>query len=311
MAYRPKRLLPRLGWHLKTMLDNIVGAMAVAVLKLLRRLDRKRTSDVMGRMLRRVGPWLREHRIGRANLIAAFPEKSPAEIETILAGVWENLGRVSGEFAHLDRLTIYDAEHPGPADIAYEPISVERYLEALALKRATLCFSAHLANWEIPALTAHHFGVESYLLYRPPSIRAISDAIVKIRAGCMGTLVPNGFGAPFRLANAIERGIHVGMLADQYDVRGVDVIFFGRTCKANPLFAQLARHFECPIRGVRVVRLPDGNHFRCDVSEAIEPVRDAEGKVDVAGTTQAIASVIEGWVREHPEQWLWLHRRWR
>lgn len=192
MAYRPTRMLPRLWWHLKTMLDNIVGAMAVAVLKLLRRLDRKRTSDVMGRMARRIGPWLPEHRIGRTNLTAAFPEKSPAEIETILAGVWENLGRVAGEFAHLDRLTIDDPEHPGPADIVYEPISAHRYLEALAYERPTLCFTAHLANWEIPALAATHFGVELYLLYRPPSIRAISDAIVKIRAGCMGTLVPNG-----------------------------------------------------------------------------------------------------------------------
>ena len=48
-----------------------------------------------------------------------------------------------------------------------------------------------------------------------------------------------------------------------------------------------------------------------DLSEAIEPRRDAEGRIDVQGTMQAITSVIEGWVREHPDQWLWVHRRWR
>ena len=62
---------------------------------------------------------------------------------------------------------------------------------------------------------------------------------------------------------------------------------------------------------MRVVRLPDRNRFRVELTEAIEPVRDAEGKIDVAGTMQAITDVVEGWVREHPEQWLWLHRRWR
>jgi KDO2-lipid IV(A) lauroyltransferase len=60
-----------------------------------------------------------------------------------------------------------------------------------------------------------------------------------------------------------------------------------------------------------VVRLPDHHRFRVDLSEAVEPRRDAEGRIDVQATMQAITSVIEGWVREHPDQWLWVHRRWR
>jgi len=109
----------------------------------------------------------------------------------------------------------------------------------------------------------------------------------------------------------LEAGGHVAMLVDQYYVNGVDVTFFGRTCKANPFIARLARHNDCPIHGTRVVRLPDKRRFRVDLTEAIEPRRDADGKVDIAGTMQAITSVVEGWVREHPEQWLWVHRRWR
>jgi Kdo2-lipid IVA lauroyltransferase/acyltransferase len=88
------------------------------------------------------------------------------------------------------------------------------------------------------------------------------------------------------------------------------LLFFGRRTKANPLLARLARHFDCRIHGTRVVRLPN-RRFRAELSEEIHPARDAEGKIDIAGTTQIIMSVIEGWIREHPEQWLWLHRRWR
>jgi KDO2-lipid IV(A) lauroyltransferase len=100
------------------------------------------------------------------------------------------------------------------------------------------------------------------------------------------------------------------MLVDQYYVRGVEVMFFGRRTMANPLLARLAQHFDCPIHGTRMVRLP-GHRLRAELSDEIQPVRDALGKIDIAGTTQVITTVIEGWIREYPEQWLWLHRRWR
>lgn len=100
------------------------------------------------------------------------------------------------------------------------------------------------------------------------------------------------------------------MLIDQYLTGGVEVTFFGRKTRANPMLARLLRQVECPIHGVRVIRLP-GGRFTAEITEEVHPVRDADGKIDIQGTTQAITSVVEGWVREHPEQWLWLHRRWR
>ena len=126
----------------------------------------------------------------------------------------------------------------------------------------------------------------------------------------MGELIPTGLDAPVRLARLLESGVHVGMLADQHYSKGVEVIFFGRRCLANPLIAMLAREVECPIHGTRVIRLP-GNRFRAEISDEVKPVRDAQGRIDVRGTMQAITDVVEGWVREHPEQWLWVHRRWR
>jgi KDO2-lipid IV(A) lauroyltransferase len=151
----------------------------------------------------------------------------------------------------------------------------------------------------------------SAVLYRQPNIRPISDIIVKLREPLMGELVPSGLDAPVKLARLLEAGVHVGMLVDQHMTKGVDVIFFGRRCRANPLIALIARQTECPIHGLRVVRKPDGNSFSVDITDPVEPSRDAFGRIDIKRTMQAITSVIEGWVREHPEQWLWLHRRWR
>ena len=268
-------------------------------------------SDFAGAFMRRLGPRLPEHRIGRANLASAFPEKSSSEIESILRGVWDNLGRVAAEFAHIDGLRIFEPPQHAAGDIVYTLDTDEGFQRLRRDGRPALIFAAHLANWELPALIATKFELDTTVLYRRPNISAISDAIIHIRKGSMGTLVPTGLDAPFKLARILEGGGHVAMLVDQHYVNGVDVTFFGRRCKANPFIARLARHIDCPIHGTRVVRLPDRHRFRVDLSDAIEPRRDAEGAIDVRGTMQAITSVIEGWVREHPDQWLWLHRRWR
>ncbi len=295
---------------MRKLLNATVGRCAALLMRLMRRANRRRTANLAGAFMRKIGPWLPEHRVGRDNLAAAFPEKSDREIETILSDAWDNLGRVAVEFLHLDRITILDMENPGAADVTYDPTAVER-MRPIRQAGPRLIFGTHLGNWELPARFARYYGIESTVLFRPPNIRAIADAVIELRAGCMGTLVASGFDAPIRMARALERGETVGMLVDQYDTRGVEVTFFGRVCRASPLLAQLARHFDCPIHGVRVIRLADRNTFWADVTDPIEPARDAEGKIDVAGTTQVIANVIESWVREQPGQWLWQHRRWR
>jgi KDO2-lipid IV(A) lauroyltransferase len=301
----------RVRQGLKASADAALGALAVGTLRTIRAIDRKRMADFAGSVMRTLGPRLKEHRIGRANLAAAFPEKSPADIEAILHGVWDNLGRVAAEFAHIDRLEMLEPDPHDLGDMLYTTEVYDRFRHLRDDGRPALIFAAHLANWELPALVASKYRLDTTVLYRRPNIGAISDAIIRIRKGSMGTLVSTGLDAPLKLSRVLEAGGHVAMLVDQHYVNGVDVTFFGRRCKANPLIARLARHIECPIHGTRVVRLPDRHRFRIDLTDAIEPRRDAEGKIDVEGTMQVITSVVEGWVREHPEQWLWVHRRWR
>jgi KDO2-lipid IV(A) lauroyltransferase len=292
-------------------LDSIIGTVAAGVLAAVKRLDRKRTANFAGALLRRVGPLLPEHRIGRDNLRAAFPEKSADEIEKILAGVWDNLGRVAVEFAHLDEFCMAGVG-PQTADVmTYRPEMEARFNEITHSDRAMLGFAAHLANWELPAVGTKAVGARAAILYRRPNIAPVSDLIVKLREPLMGELIPAGLSAPLQLSRLARSGVHVGMLVDQHYTKGVEVIFFGRRCMANPLIALLARQTGCAIRGMRAIRKPDGNSFSLEISDVIEPVRDAEGEVDIAGTMQRITSIVEGWVREHPEQWLWLHRRWR
>jgi len=164
MARPPRRL--------KAWTDAAIGAVTVAALKLLRRMNRRRMSNFLGRLMRIVGPWLPEHKVGRANLKAAFPDKSAQEIDSILAGVWENLGRVGAEFAHLDRMTVLDFERGGEADIVYDQISYERFLAVRDSGKPTIGFTAsHLTADDLYA--ARH---TSELEPRPEVVLSLDHA---------------------------------------------------------------------------------------------------------------------------------------
>ncbi|MGQ0681360.1 lipid A biosynthesis lauroyl acyltransferase [Bradyrhizobium sp.] len=305
------RLKARLRDALKPLSEAAVGGITIALLRTTRFFDPDKTADFFGRAALFIGRRLREDRIGRENLKAAFPEKSPEEIEKILAGVWDNLGRVGAEFAHLDHIWDYDPDHPErPSRIEFSPRSKELFDLLRDDGKPAIFFASHLGNWELPALGAVAHGLDAAILFRRPNSEAADRAIENTRRVKMGTLIPAGRDAPFKLGQALQNGQHVAMLVDQWFGNGVDVTFFGRKTKANPTLARLVRQVECPIHGVRIIRLPN-HRFRAELSEEVKPVRDASGQIDIQGTMQAVTSVVESWVREYPDQWLWLHRRWR
>ena len=248
------------------------------------------------------------HRIGQANLRAAFPDKDAAWIEATLREAWDNLGRVAGEYVHMARIWDFDRDQPNGARIQTDSEPLFDLLRTDG--KPALCFAAHLANWELPAIAAEAHGLPSAVVYRMPNNKAVAREIIRIRAPLMGRMIRTRAQAAVEMATALSAGEHLGMVVDQHFSRGVDVTFFGRRCKANPTVARLARRFDCPVVGVRVIRLP--NHgFRIDGFGPYGLPRGTDGQVDIQASTQMITTVIEGWVREHPGQYLWFHRRWR
>ena len=130
-------------------------------------------ADFAGWLMRTIGPLLPENRIGRENLNAAFPEKSAAEIETILRGVWDNLGRMGAEFAHLDRLWDFDPDHPDrPSRIDISRDNLDRAFAACNRRQA----GADLRRPSRQLGTAGDFRrcgkLDSAVLYRRPNIAA-------------------------------------------------------------------------------------------------------------------------------------------
>lgn len=298
---------PALPWRLRVR-NRILSVTVWVLIRMLRVLPADFASWVGGFWARAIGPLTPIHRRALENLARAFPEKSEAERRAVARGMWDNLGRVGGEFVHLDRIWQYNMWEPAKSRI--ETTGVSNFVAMRVDGKPALVFTAHLANWELPAIAAAAQGLDSAVLFRPPDNDFFAELLLSQRAQVMGNLVAASHVAVFELATMLDQGKHLGILVDQHRRGGPVVQFFGRPCTTNPTIARLARLYECPVHGVRVIRLP-GGRFRITCTPAVELPRDAEGKIDIDGAMQTITSVVEGWIREYPEQWTWFYRRWR
>jgi Kdo2-lipid IVA lauroyltransferase/acyltransferase len=279
-----------------------------AVFALARALGPDRSRDVGAALTRAVGPLLPQQRTALANVRAAFPEKSDAEVRAIVRGAWDNLGRTGAEYPHLAGLFDFDDRDPGAGRT--EVVGIEHFLALRDDGKPGIIFAAHLANWEMPAICAARYGLAATAVFRPPNDQAVAHVVHEVRSQTMGGLEAARQGAAFAMQGVLERGGHLGMLIDQHFTRGVVVDFLGRPALVNPILGKFARQYDCPVHGVRVVRLP-GYRFKVELTPPLALPRDPDGQINVQGAMQAMTDVVAGWVREHPEQWLWMHRRWR
>ena len=261
-----------------------------------------------GRGARLLGRFMPHSRIARDNLRRAFPDKSAGEIEMLLADAWVNLGRTAVEYVFLDRIFDFDPDNPGVGRI--EVSGADCFMKIKESDRPCIVFTAHLANWELLAVCAATFDLDVAVLFRPPNNSYLAARLDKVRGRVMGALVKSRKGALIELGKVLERGGNVGLLVDQRFRFGLSLPFFGRPAPVNPALAKLARRYDCDVYAARCIRLPEGR-FRLELSGPIDLPRDAGGDIDVKGTMMRVTEIVEGWVREHPEQWLWMHNRWR
>jgi KDO2-lipid IV(A) lauroyltransferase len=259
-------------------------------------------SALGGRLARAIGPRLGISKRARLNLARAMPELASAEIERIVAGMWDNLGRVAAEYPHLRQIRVFDPRG------RVETHGFEHMDRAVAAGRRMIIFSGHLANWEIGMLAAAQYGIQVAQIYRAANNPFVDRMITRLRDDA-GELIPKGAVAAKRAIAVLRRGAHLTMLADQKMNDGIPVSFFGRTAMTSSALASLALRFDCELLPARVERLA-GARFRLTVYPPLPLPRSGDHHADVAELMALVNRTLEGWIRERPEEWFWLHRRW-
>jgi KDO2-lipid IV(A) lauroyltransferase len=314
---RPKKkkrrgsMMPAFGGRLKRtdFFHRVSASVVRGLMGLVKRIGRTRAERLALLSVRIIGPLLPENRMARDSIAKALPEKSAAEREAILKGAWANFARVIVEFVFLgDLAAAFDPAHPDTGTVTVS--GIDRFVALRDDGKPAIIVAAHLANWEILGVVAHKFGLKSVLPFRVPSNLHFAEDLIAQREAMMGKLVSQHRGAAMEIAAALDRGDHLGMLVDQRLAQGIAVPFFGRPAMTNPLAAKFARQYDCPVHGARAVRRPDGG-LHLELTGPLDLPRDAAGLIDVPGAMAVINNLVESWVREHPDQWFWLHNRWK
>jgi KDO2-lipid IV(A) lauroyltransferase len=248
---------------------------------------------------RTVGPRTKAHRIAARNLERAMPELTAGARDKALRGAWDNFGRTMTEYAVIPRLKTR--------------VAIEGHEELAARAREgkpALLMTAHLANWEVifDALRIHTKPITA--VYRKANNPLVDQMIADVRLRGVAGLAPKGPAGARIVLSELKQGGHVVMLVDQKLSSGVDVPFFGRPAATAPAIASFALRLDCPVYPIRVERL-GGANFKLTIEKPWRFTPSEDHDADVRAALTQINERLESWIRERPDQWLWMHRRWR
>jgi KDO2-lipid IV(A) lauroyltransferase len=243
--------------------------------------------------------------VARENLAAAFGDAMPErERERVLRACWRHFGRITFDalaFTKLDRKALGST---------LNVVGLDNAREAFARGKGALVFSAHYGHWEAGACAMGLLDFPFAVIARPLDNPALDRRLIGLRRATGNEVIPKR-RAVRETMKAVARGSGVAILIDQDAGKdGVFVPYFGRLASTTPTLALLALRTEAPIVPVfaRVER--DGT-----ISVHIEPVVEAQATgdrdADVRRLTAACTAIVERWARSTPEQWLWMHRRWK
>jgi Kdo2-lipid IVA lauroyltransferase/acyltransferase len=271
----------------------------LAVAAAMRMLPLELASHWSGRIWRFVAPFLHRHRRALDNLALAFPEKTPAEREEIARGMWENLGRTFAEFFHIDH--IFNSDR-----IEFES---QELVESLRGHGNGVACGLHLGNWEILTQSGMLMGWRPAGVYQRIANPLVDRYVSAMRAPYYpGGLMEKSPRTAVTLMRYAREGGCVALLADQRENRGIASPFFGKPAPSNPFPALVARSVDAPLYVFRAKRL-NGVRFSIRIMPVPVPRTD-DRDADVAAATRNLQSVLELMVRDAPDQWMWIHRRW-
>jgi KDO2-lipid IV(A) lauroyltransferase len=247
----------------------------------------------------------RHRRIVRQNLRFVFPDWTPEQIRHTTRHVFHHLGTTFVEVCQLA------ASSRDDLTARVKVVGSERWRQALAGKRGLIIVSAHLGNWEVGMQYAACFmqkpalGVAKKIRFQP-----LDKWVHKLRTR-FGNKIIYKKGALPDMRQALRSGGVVAMLVDQSKrLEGVDVNFFGYKVPTTPAAAFLAIRCKSPVLPIFCIREADGQ-LTIHVDAPLNFEWSGDLHADVQTNTQLITDAVERAVRKYPEQWFWVHKRWK
>lgn len=287
----------RLLWRLE-------AAVVQALFALLGLLPIEAASAFAGWLARKIGPRLHEHHVALVNIGRVFPDMGADDKHRLALACWDNLGRIMGEFPHMQEM------RPYTPDSRVEVVGKE-HLDAIARSgKPAVIVTGHFANWEVMAAAICLGGLPARVSYRAANNPWVDRLINKIRLGYgIPDLSAKGSAGAREMIDALKHGQTVTFMNDQKFNQGLEAEFFGHKTMTAPGPSKLAVRFGAPILPLSIVRLPK-TRFRVEFHQPILPPEGKNKQQATKWLVQEINHFLEERIREHPESWFWVHRRW-
>ena len=255
-----------------------------------------------GALVKLVGPLGGSHKIARRNLLIAFPDKDEAWRRDMLRRQWEGLGRSFAEFTFMDRIR--------PSTGRVELVNGERLAEIARTRTPVVFVSGHLSNWEVMPAAIVDAGVVCQMTYRAANNPYVDNRIKKSRERYgVRLFAPKGGEGARELLEAMERGESVALMNDQKFNGGVAAPFFGKLAHTAAGPSRLALRFGTVLQPMSVQRTK-GARFRAVVHEPIVLRKTGDRAADLEAGVRQVNAFMEARIREQPEEWFWVHKRW-
>jgi len=248
----------------------------------------------------------RLRQVGMRNLAMAFPERSQAERRRILRGEFTSLGRQLAELCQFPRYTPENVDEV----VVYD--GLENFERAYARGKGVLFLTAHFGGWELSAFAHSLHGQWLHVVMRPMDNPYLDRLLQSYRTMHGNKVVPKDDFVRGLLA-AMKAGETVGILMDtnMTPPQGVFVDFFGiPACTASGL-ARIAMRTDAAVVPGFTIWDDSLGRYRLRFDPAVELMRTGDLEADIVTNTQKFTKIIEDYVRKYPEQWLWVHRRWK
>lgn len=261
------------------------------------------SSAIGGGLFSFIGPLLPINRIARINLKRVFPNLSEDEICMILKGMWDNIGRTILEYPKLPTVDPFEASW------GYEIRGLEHLDHLIQSGKPGLLFTGHLGHWEIGNYVAVKRGLKLAQVTRFLNNPLLRQGINYTQGRLAQEIIPKGKEGVWQIVACLRQGRSVSMMLDQKMNEGIAVPFFGYDAMTAPAIAKLALKFDCPIIPVQVERLK-GVPCRVTFYPPLQYSKAGSVHDTIYDILLQVNHHIESWIRQTPEQWFWVHRRW-
>lgn len=277
---------------------------AATMLLIFRLIGIKAASYLAGVITKLIGKRHRAHRTAYRNIGAAFPGIDDAKRVRLLDGVWMSLGRIIGEYIYICRMKTKALNKI----VQIDEKSLQNIEEIKRSKKGGLIFSAHLGNWDVGLRCLMLQGIKINALYRPLNNKYVDWLMGLIR---QYDPIAKGSNGIREIVGAIKRGEYVVIMADQRVGDGEMIKFFHQEALTTTSIARIALKYGVDIIPARSIRLADGSSFKVEIGRALEIDRTSDTKVVAVNIMTDVNKIMEGWIQETPEQWFWVHNRWK